>query len=994
MAFELENERVPSAGQYIDRYTLVEEIYVDDFVREYIAKDETLDRLVTLKIFRHSQEYSKEFADQFINEARALAQLNHPNILRIFGYGQDKGYLFLVTEHLPGEMLEKKLGNPMEWRKAIELMLPIMEALDYAHEKNIIHRDLNPGNILVTPDDVPIVSNFRLSQLIEEEETRDLTSTNVGLGSPFYMSPEQGKGDMVDYRADIYASGVILYELVTGRKLFDAQNGMEVVIKQVTTKPMPPRKYIPGLPEAVETVILTALDKDPDKRFQSMADFITGLTDARDNKKTVKVKPGKWLWGSAAAALVILLVGAFVIHQTRPGGLVGFFSKASSQVQVNNEMPLSEATLPPTLTSTDIPVQKPPTQPSNTAIPRPTTPVTVARSLSLPNYPVVNAHLSLTGSVIATTNIQRLVELSRLGNPFITSIAWSETYHKILGGTSSGVYYFDSETISPESVFEPKGWITAIGTSPDEKYIATGDLLGVIRIWELKTGKETATLTGHKGQIIALRFSPDSKYLVSSAEDLTARYWDIQAAKELQTLTRHGLKITAVRFSPDGSQIFTASQDFKVMIWDAAAGTVIKTLTGTARINDMDLSPDGRLVVTGLQNTSTEIWDVESGKKISTFRDPKQVLPVLSVVFSQNNKLVATGSADGIIRHWSAGSGVLLNAYSSGSSENAKGKTTGPIVDLIYAENGTRLIGLTDKGNIEVFVLNSQQLLVAKELEWAPIGKVEIDPSKDIILFQVGKNKVYRYSIKTGKIEAQYDASIPEGDIFFHSNGNFFLRVEENLGLFDSLPEKNLPIKLFAGIPENGSLRLIQKDSVLSVGSSKNLQLWSLSSGFIINAYLNRYNDNCHAIFPDYEQFLAAGSAIGVFTDENSYQAACKISLNPRRTDDSYSQDDSLYAVALNNGMVEIWNIGEKAEKRELQVSSTKVNAVDLSPNGKIMATGDAIGVINIWDTSNLNLLATLDHHHDAVNGLAFSEDGKLLISSSSDGTIQIWGIP
>lgn len=994
MAFEFENEHIPSAGQHIDRYILVEEIYVDDFVREYIAKDGTLDRLVTLKIFRHSQEYSKEFAEQFINEARALAQLNHPNILRIFGYGQDKGYLFLVTEHLPGAMLEKKLGDPMEWRKAVELMLPIMEALDYAHEKNIFHRDLNPGNILVTPEDVPIISNFRLSQLIEEEETRDLTSTNVGLGSPFYMSPEQGKGEMVDYRADIYASGVILYELITGRKLFEAQNGMEVVIKQVTTKPIPPRKYIPDLPEAVETVLLTALDKDPDKRFQSMTEFITSLTDARDNKKSVRARPVKWLWGSAAAVLVIILATAIIILQSRPGGLAGFFSKESSLAQVGNEMPLAEATSSPTLASTAITIQNLSTQPSNTATPRPTTSVDVPASISLPHYPVVNDHLDLPASVISPENIQKLAELSRLGNPFITSIAWSETYQKILGGTSSGVYYYDSETITPENAFEPKGWITAISISTDEKYIATGDLLGVIRIWELKTGKETAILTGHEGQIIALRFSPDSRYLVSSAEDLTARYWDIQGAKELQTLTRHGLKITAVRFSPDGSQIFTASHDFKVMIWDAASGAVIKTLTGTARINDMDLSPDGKLVVTGLQNTSTEIWDVESGKKVSTFRDPKQVLPVLSVVFSQNNKLVATGSADGIIRHWSAGSGVLLNAYSSVNSENSGAKTAGPIVDLFYAENGTRLIGLTDKGNIEVFALNSQQLLVAKELAWASIGKVEITPSNDFILFQVGKNKVYRYSIRSGEIEAQYDASIPEGDIFFHINGNFFLRVEEDLGLFDSLSEKNLPIKLFAGIPENSSLRLIQNDSVLSVASTKNLQLWSLSSGFIINAYLNRYNDNCHAIFPDYEQFLAAGSAIGVFTNENRYQAACKISVNPRRTDDSILQDDTMYAVSLNNGMVEIWNIGGKAEKRELKVSSTKVNAVDLSPNGKIMATGDAIGVINIWDTSNLNLLATLDHHHDSVNGLAFSEDGKLLVSSSSDGTIQIWGIP
>lgn len=994
MAFELENEQVPGAGQRIDRYILIEEIHVDDFVREYLARDETLDRLVTLKIFRHSQDYSKEFSDQFVNEARALAQLNHPNILRIFGYGQDKGYLFLVTEHLPGTMLEKNLGAPMEWREAVGLILPVMEALDYAHEKNIIHRDLNPRNILLTPDNVPVISNFRLSQLIEEEETRDLTSTNVGLGSPFYMSPEQGKGEMVDYRADIYASGVILYELITGKKLFEAQNGMEVVIKQVTTKPVPPRKYVPTLPEAVEMALLTALDKDPDKRYQSMADFIVGLTDARDNKKTARAKPAKWLWISAAAAMALFLGAGFIFLQGRPGGIAGIFNPAAAQVQLVTASPMPELTAEPPAGATVAPTQKPSVQPSKTTAPRPAATSSASAGLSLPLYPVVNASLSLPKTVISTENIQQLVELSRLGNPFVTSITWSETNHKIIGGTSSGVYYYSNGTISPEHVFEPKGWITAISISPDERFIATGDQLGVIRVWEMKTGKETAVLTGHENKIIAIRFSPDSKYLVSSAEDLTARYWDIQAATELQKLTKHGLKITAVRFSPDGSQIFTASHDFKVMVWDAATGTVIKTLTGTARINDMDLSPDGKLVVTGLQNSSTEVWDVESAKKISTFRDAKQMLPVLSVVFSQNNKLVATGSADGIIRHWSAGSGVLLNSYTSASSENVGASTARPIMDLFYAENGTRLIGLTDKGNIEIIALNTQQLMAYTVFEGTPIGKVEISPSNSFIFFQIGKNTVYRYSIQSGKVEKKYDASIPEGDIFFRDKTDFFLRVGEDLGWFKLNQEDNLPSKRFLNIPANSSIRLVDHESILAIASTRNLQLRSLSSGLIITAYLNRYYDFCHAIFPDYDQFLAAGSAIGVFIDGNNYPAACKIPLNPRRTDDSFSKDGRLYAVALNNGMIEIWNIGEKAEKREWKVSSTKVNAVVLSPNGKILATGDANGVINLWDTSNLNILATLDHHHDAINGLAFSDDGALFISSSSDGTIQIWGVP
>lgn len=995
MTLPFEHEEVLAIGQRLGRYTLVEEIRCDDYVREYTAKDENLQRLVTINVIRHSQDYSKEFSDQFLSEGRALAQLNHPNILKVFDYGQDRGYLYLVTEYIQGTPLEKILGKPMEWQKAIDIILPVIETLDYAHEKDIIHRDLTPANILLTQENnLPIISNFRLSQIIEEEETRDLTTTNVGLGSPFYMSPEQGKGATVDYRADIYAAGAIFYELVTGKKLFDAQNGMEVVIKQVTSKPIHPRKFIPDLPESIENVILKALDKDPDNRFQSMREFADALRDARENKKSAhfgSITP-KRIWIPILSLSAIVLVALILLSLIQPGQFAGLFSNQTTQTEIIPAKTYSVTDLP----SKDSPKTESAPTTSTVAEESSTAPVSPIASsiepITFPAYPITNSALDAPKRVLSPKNISQLTELARLGYPKITSIAWSESYQTIVGGTSAGVYYYAGQTASPERFFEPHGWITTLALSSDEKWLATGDKNGDIRVWEFRTGKEIALLHGHTAQITCLSFSHDSKYLASSSDDKTAREWDIASGAELYVFDKHNLEVTSVRYSQDDKQIYTASKDFKVIIWDAKSGEIIQVLTGSARINDMDLSSDGKWLATGLQNSSVEIWDTTTGKKISTLRDSSQVTPIRSVVFTPKGRMIVTSAEDGLIRFWSVGKGDLMNTYSLSEYNSGTTSKENLIIDLIFSQNGTRLFGLTDDESLLVYTEETHQLEIAQSLPWKDIGKIAISPENDVLLFEAGKDSVFQYSLSSGKVTNKYSAKIPNGNIFFKDGSYFFLAVGSDLYTYNLRSDQ--PLTQFVAIPQDGYLKLIQDDTILAVSLTRGIQLWSVSNGFGIEASINRFNDYCQSIFQENESYMASGSVNGVFTNENVYQALCKIPANPRRNDETISADEKTFAFGLDNGKVELWTIGNEAQSSLISASKSEVNAVALSPDGKLLATGGADNLIQIWDTSNLELLMTLDHQHDKINDLEFSQAGNLLVSSSSDGSVIIWGIP
>lgn len=281
-----------SPGDSVGRYHILEPLGEGGMAAVYKAYDTRLEREVAIKFLRtelFGEAVLEQLYRRFEREAKALARLSHFHIVKIYDYGEHEDTPYLVMEYIPGGTLKAMMGKPFPWRKAVELLLPIARALEYAHQRNVLHRDIKPSNILLTEGGEPTLTDFGIAKILEPGESQAITRTGTGIGTPEYMAPEQGLAQPVDARTDVYALGVVLYEMLTGRKPYTADTPTAVLIKQIHD-PLPgPREIVPDLPVEVERVLFKALAKQPEFRYASMGEMIKALETLLS--PTVEVAP-------------------------------------------------------------------------------------------------------------------------------------------------------------------------------------------------------------------------------------------------------------------------------------------------------------------------------------------------------------------------------------------------------------------------------------------------------------------------------------------------------------------------------------------------------------------------------------------------------------------------------------------------------------------------------------------------------------------------------
>src|SRR3972149_10522344 len=265
-------------GQTLGGYRILSQIGKGGMATVYKAFQPSLDRYVAIKVLPpYYAAQDETFLRRFRQEARAVARLRHPNILIVLEYGEQDGTTYIVMEYVEAGTLTDRLGNVMALGDVTHIIRQVASALDYAHEQGVIHRDVKPSNILLPKPDWPLLTDFGLAKIVGATH---LTQSGTVAGTPAYMSPEQGRGDPLDARTDIYSLGIVLYEMVTGDVPFSAETPMAVIVKHII-EPLPlPRARNPGLPEPVERVILQALAKDPGDRFTKAGEMASALTDA------------------------------------------------------------------------------------------------------------------------------------------------------------------------------------------------------------------------------------------------------------------------------------------------------------------------------------------------------------------------------------------------------------------------------------------------------------------------------------------------------------------------------------------------------------------------------------------------------------------------------------------------------------------------------------------------------------------------------------------
>lgn len=260
----------PDEGRLLNnRYQLLERLGLGGMAAVFRARDTLLDRYVAIKILRQDEGRGPAFDRQFQNEARSAANLSHPNIVTVYDYGIDNGESFIVMEFVPGTDLKSLLRKKGRFsvEEGIPLMVQACAGIGYAHRAGLVHCDVKPHNMLVTPDNRLKVTDFGIARALATLSPNE--RTDVVWGSPQYYAPEQASGHAPSPASDVYSLGIVTYELLTGTLPFTAATAEQLAHLHLEAKPIPPSEYVPDIPPALEEIILKVLSKEPSARYRT-----------------------------------------------------------------------------------------------------------------------------------------------------------------------------------------------------------------------------------------------------------------------------------------------------------------------------------------------------------------------------------------------------------------------------------------------------------------------------------------------------------------------------------------------------------------------------------------------------------------------------------------------------------------------------------------------------------------------------------------------------
>ncbi|MDX1523913.1 MAG: protein kinase, partial [Anaerolineae bacterium] len=430
-------------GKTIGQYQIISEIGIGGMATVYKARQASVNRFVAIKVLPTQFARDPNFVKRFRHEAQAIAALEHVHILPLHDFGTEDGYTYMVMRYITGGTLADYMGRPMNYERVVKVIGDIARALDYAHQRGVIHRDVKPSNILIDEQGEPLLTDFGIAKVAKGSNATRITGTGLVLGTPEYIAPEQAENEEIDGRSDIYSLGVVMYELLTGRPPYQAHTPLAVVMMHVKdTLPPSPRSINPDIPEALESVVMKAMAKDPKERFQTageMADTLKQALRVIENPSTKTSIPGanlvtkkqmeadpskspskakvsadqlseaatpKRRFGFVWLMLIFIIIGGLAFAFLGRGGQFGLSGQPAA---IAGEQPTTtpthtvEPTTTPAVTKTPTPIAT--TPPSNTPTPSPepttvvitpTTSATVAQDIPQSSlvgtiaYPVFN----------------------------------------------------------------------------------------------------------------------------------------------------------------------------------------------------------------------------------------------------------------------------------------------------------------------------------------------------------------------------------------------------------------------------------------------------------------------------------------------------------------------------------------------------------------------------------------------------------------------------
>ncbi|MBI4851329.1 MAG: serine/threonine protein kinase [Acidobacteria bacterium] len=620
----------------VDKYRIDALIGQGGMGAVYRATHLELDRVVALKVVLPDYVSSNETLERFRREARAAARLNHPSVITIYDFGVlENGRAYLAMELLNGRSLRdeiEKLGI-ISPKRSLDILKPVCEAVQAAHNAEVIHRDLKPDNIILESSEMGQelikVVDFGIAKLKEKSgKALSLTGPGLVMGTPHYMSPEQCKGEELDTRSDVYSLGVMLYEMLAGQVPFDAPTPSAVIIQHAIDPPRRISLIRRDIKPEIEEVIMKALTKSRHTRQQTVMQLYLELEKAVAGAKPQNLFPSPEL----AKVPLPPLPPRPISKSITPRDIKALPNEESLRVSRKAETILDNRILDNRI------IEEPK---ENIDLGAPTTEfLSEDNPLSITIEQVTQIPIILDENTSPLLEDER-AELSRISD---LDLEASELLVHTTNSYSNEIKLQEIATLQGHEHV-----VKAVSYTPDGKYLISCSSDGAIKIWDLKKKRVRGALHGHELAVNALAVSPNGKMLASTSSDGSVKIWDIASEKEIASFDKYQGSLRSVAFSPN-NKLLVLANDANIELWDISSKERQAVFEGHIRlVEDLEFSHDGNFVISGGVDETIKIWDINKKSLVGTISCPNHCVNTLA---NSVDGIVATGGKDSTIRLW------------------------------------------------------------------------------------------------------------------------------------------------------------------------------------------------------------------------------------------------------------------------------------------------------------------------------------------------------